>query len=133
MTGERLAPPYLIHTNRELGLMLGGAKPLANFADAEGRYPQNMVRYLRMFDQHVATGRFIRRDNLEPFPGRKDLCLHRILFSLPDEEWRIDAMIELMRSNVWTAAQERREGELLGYEGWMNDWWVERRYLTGAS
>jgi len=91
-----------------------------------------MLRYLLMFDRHIATGRFVRHDAFEAFPGRHNLRLHRILFALPGEEWRIDAMIELLRSKVWTAAEERREGELLGYEGWMNDWWIARRYPTGA-
>jgi hypothetical protein len=54
--------PYLIHTNRELGLMLKGTKPLAMFADGEDYFPEAVLRYLRMFDRHVESGRFTRRD-----------------------------------------------------------------------
>jgi hypothetical protein len=51
--------PYLLHTNRELGLMLRGIKPLAYFADVAGREPDYLARYWRMFDrrcQRVSTG-----------------------------------------------------------------------------
>ena len=108
--------------------MLRGEKPLAHFADAEGGYPLSMLRYLRMFDRHVAAGQILRRDSFDQFPGRPDLRLHRILYALPGEEWRMEAMIELMRSPVWSATEERREGELLGYADWMNDWWIRQRY-----
>jgi hypothetical protein len=32
--------PYLVHTNRELGLMLRGYKPLAYFMDVIGQEPE---------------------------------------------------------------------------------------------
>lgn len=46
--------PYLDHTNRELGLMLRGTKPLAYFMDIVGHEPDICIRYWRMFDRHVA-------------------------------------------------------------------------------
>ena len=113
--------------------MLRGEKPLASFADAEGGYPLSMLRYLRMFDRHVAAGQILRRDSFDQFPGRPDLRLHRILYALPGEEWRMEAMIELMRSPVWGATEERREGELLGYADWMNDWWIGQRYPVAPT
>ena len=69
--------PYLVHTNRELGLMLAGEKPMASFVDGRGCFPEVVERYLRLFDRHVA---------------------------------------------------ERRQGELLGYADWMNDYWLEFIY-----
>jgi hypothetical protein len=117
--------PYTLHTNRELGLMLTGKKPLACFADAKGRFPEVVWRYLRLFDRHVATGRYVRRDHFSPPNERHDFALHRIMFALPEEEWRIDAMIELKACPEWTLDHERREGELLGYEDWMNDHFLD--------
>ncbi|MGL4312487.1 MAG: hypothetical protein ACRCSO_00725 [Sphingomonas sp.] len=118
--------PYLIHTNRELGLMLSGRKPMASFADVKGRFPECVIRYLRLFDRHVAVGRLARLDR---YSSRNDsrgtYTLHRIMFALPGEEWRMHALIDLWENNgPWTVQSERREGELLGYEDWMNDYWI---------
>lgn len=44
--------------------MLKGTKPLAKFADGEGRFPDVVLRYFRMFDRHVESGRFVRRDEI---------------------------------------------------------------------
>jgi hypothetical protein len=118
MSAER---PYIVHTNRELGLMLKGTKPLAMFYDAEGFWPDAVLRYLRLFDKHVASGRFIRRDHFAPPSIDFNYTLHRVFFALPREEWRIDEMIQLKQSHSWSSEHERREGELLGYEEWMND------------
>jgi hypothetical protein len=119
--------PYQVHTNRELRLMLAGKKPLAVFADGQGCFPDNLVRYLRHFDRHVQSGRLVRRDHITPPSGDRTFAVHTILFSLPGEEWRIDEMIKLrLGSDTWSAAHERREGELLGYEDWMNDIWAAR-------
>lgn len=118
--------PYLVHTNRELGLMLAGKKPLACFADGEDCYPDVVSRYLRLFDRHVAAARFFRRDHYSEAGWGQ--C-HRIFFALPNEEWRIDEMIELRLSiHPWSADMERREGELLGYADWMNDYWLSHVY-----
>lgn len=120
--------PYLVHTNRELGLMLAGAKPLACFADGKDCYPDVVSRYLRLFDRHVGTGRIIRRDHYSDANWGR--C-HRILFALPNEEWRIEAMLELILSkDQWTADKERRQGELLGYDNWMNDYWLTFIYRS---
>lgn len=121
--------PYQLHTNRELGLMLKGSKPLAVFVDGKDRFPDVVMRYLRLFDRHVAAGRFIRRDHFEPPILGMSHISHRILFALPEEEWRIDAMIELKASERWGIEQERREGELLGYSDWMNDHFLGLAYL----
>ncbi len=123
--------PYQVHTNRELGLMLAGKKPLAVFADAEDQFADCLIRYLRHFDRHVLSGRLVRRDHVTPPSNDRPYALRAIFFALPGEEWRIDEMIKL-RSNLhadsgWSATHERREGELLGYEDWMNDYWASVR------
>jgi hypothetical protein len=121
--------PYLVHTNRELGLMLAGTKPLAYFVDGKGCFPDVVLRYLRLFDRHVAEGRIIRFDHFSDAWGRKHYVAHRILFALPGEEWRLRAMVDLMLSDApWSQDLERRQGELLGYEDWMNDYWLTSVY-----
>ena len=109
--------------------MLRGEKPLAEFSDTRDRFPDEVERYIRLFDRHVASGRFLRRDHFLPIPEQSRAewgeSFQTIYFALPDEVWRIDAMIEL-RAHVgrWKEAQERREGYLLGYEDWQNDVWI---------
>lgn len=129
----RLPLPYQIHTNRELGMMLRGEKPLAVFSDGYGCFPDVVERYLRWFDQHVERGRLLRLDYVEILsrpPGIRRL--HVIMYSLPDEAWRFDAMIELRaQMSQWSADDERQEGELLGYSDWENDRYAE--YLAARS
>lgn len=121
--------PYTLHTNRELGLMLAGRKPLAVFADGPDHFPAAVVRYLKLFDRHVSDGRIVRRDQFSQLVGTsRTFALHRIFFALPAEEWRIDAMIELKNSATWSREHERREGELLGYDDWMNDHFLSLFY-----
>tara|TARA_B100000678_G_C18211512_1_gene503547 strand:+ start:994 stop:1362 length:369 start_codon:yes stop_codon:yes gene_type:complete len=119
----------MIHTNREFGLMMAGRKPMAVFVDGKDRFPEVVARYIRLFDRHVARGRVCRRDHFAEIEGPRSYCQHRIFFALPGEEWRVDAYIALLDGDGrWTADHERRQGELLGYEGWMNDYWIENVY-----
>ena len=127
--------PYLVHTNRELGLMLRGTKPLAFFLDIVGREPDICIRYWRMFDRHVAEGRLIRRELIEAVPDLPELRYRRLFYALPGHEWRIDAMLMLLDEPIpshrhgspWSDDRERRFGELLGYEEWQNDYWLTHR------
>jgi hypothetical protein len=113
---------YEIHTNRELGMMLRGVKPLAEFADAYGRFPDAVVRYLQMFDRHVVLGRFVRRDYVDL---KHSTAIHVILFATPAEEWRIDAMLDLRQHlGDWNIERERTQGTLLGYTDRQNDAWI---------
>ena len=48
--------------------MLRAIKPLAYFMEFVGREPDCLVRYLRLFDRHVAAGRLIKREVTEAFP-----------------------------------------------------------------
>jgi len=112
--------PYRIHTNRELGMMLRGEKPLAVFCDGYEWFPDAVLRYLRLFDRHAAAGTLVKREYVLPdYTRRPDLKgWHTILYALPGEEWRIDAMIALRLSllECWAPGKEREEGRLLGYE-----------------
>lgn len=117
--------PYLVHTNRELGLMLRGIKPLSYFMEAVGYEPDLCIRYWRMFDRHVAAGRLTRREVIEPAPDLPQLQYRKLLYSLPGHEWRIEAMLLLVKEpRAWSDDCERRFGELLGYEDWQNDYWL---------
>jgi hypothetical protein len=126
MLPERLRNlPYLVHTNRELGLMLRGVKPLAFFLEIRGREPECLIRYWRMFDRHLTAGRLIKREFIEPAPQLPHLESRTVFYAIPGEEWRVDAMRELLRqSGEWSPERERRFGELLGYEHWQNDFWL---------
>ena len=120
---------YLVHTNRELGLMLRGIKPLAVFSAWDGEFVDSVRRYLRMFDRYVEAGIFLRRDHVEVYSKGN---AHVVLFARLDQAWRIDEMIALRRDlTVWNAEHERTEGELLGYEDWQNDIWIAERFGRG--
>ena len=124
--------PYLIHTNFELPLMLEGRKPLAVFQDG---YPSEWFdEFLAPFAPFVASGQIICRTVDTPVPDlkqrRPDLeGLRDVYFSLPGEEWRIDAYIDEITNGTgdWNDDLERLQGSLLGYEDWQNDWWIEQR------
>ena len=121
--------PYLVHTNRELGLMLAGKKPLSYFAYLRGTEPRCILRYFRMFDRHVEKGRFIKKIATRNMAVPKLPYQHfdQTLFALPGEAWRIDAMVALLAERGrWSHDRERRFGSLLGYEDWQNDLWLSR-------
>jgi hypothetical protein len=119
-----------VHTNSELGLMLKGIKPLAVFADAYQAFPECVVRYLRCFDRQVDQGHLRKSEFVEPLslPHLPHVRgIHQIYYTLPGHEWRVDAMLELMaREGPWSAAREREQGHLLGYEDWQNDVWAKQ-------
>src|SRR4051794_12908134 len=123
LTKERLG--YQIHTNRELGMMLRGEKPLAVFSDVEGFFPAEVVRYLRMFDRHVEAGRFVKREHRSTFKvSGEERVLLTVLYALPSQTARIDEMLSLRQSTRWTVECERKEGTLLGYTEKQNDMWI---------
>lgn len=128
------ALPYLVHTNRELGLMLRGVKPMAMFFGILGREPECVLRYLRLFDHHVDAGRFERQTLDEPVPLSPDWQSRRIFYTLPGEAWRVAAMLELIvHYGRWTNEHERSFGTLLGYEDLQNDIWLERHPVGGLA
>ena len=107
--------------------MLRGIKPMAMFSDIDGQEPDCVMRYHRMFERHVLDGLFYRRIVDMEVPGRSDLQLRRVFYTLPGEDWRVEAMLELIEHyGNWTNEHERRFGSLLGYEDWQNDIWLER-------
>jgi hypothetical protein len=111
---------YDSHTDHELELMLAGKKPLAAFSDDDP--PE--------FEPHVASGRIIRREHVTVPTDGKAVTERRpggvpwVFYALPGHEWRIEAMILLLKTaevTGWNEGFERMEGSLLGYEDWEND------------
>lgn len=121
--------PYRVHTNRELALMLQGLKPFALFYHG---LDENL-REEGFFEPYVASGKFVKREysivlRLQERGYPQDVPIRYVLYSLPHEEWRIDAFIALQLATDkerWSMACERLEGMLLGYENWQNDIHIE--------
>ena len=108
--------------------MLRGTKPLAYFSSIVGDDPECLVRYWRLFDKYVVSGRLIKREVIKPISQGHRVETRSVLYALAGEEWRIDAMLELLsQPGAWTPEKERRFGELLGYLDWQNDYWLQRR------
>ncbi|QNA89482.1 hypothetical protein G4G28_15225 [Massilia sp. Dwa41.01b] len=93
--------PYLVHTGRELELMVAGRKPLVVFCDA---YPAEACEEIipeQAFAPYLATGKLDKREFVElldrPAPASyRQLKGYRcVLYSTPEENWRIDAYIEM--------------------------------------
>lgn len=123
--------PYVVHTNLELGLMLRGTKPLAMLVEEYERTPDCLRRYLRMFDRHAESGRFVKGEHPVAASGNR---FRYIFYALPKEAWRIERMIRLKElPGAWSAEREREEGHLLGYESWMSDIWIDRHAMKTPS
>ena len=133
--------PYLSHTNFELFLMLEGRKPFAQFQDV---YPGDWLDvWLKPFEPHVAAGRLVQRVIDEPFEkpirlpnGGTALGSRRVCFTLPGQEWRIDAYLLLWKiaaKTRWNDTLETLEGCLYGYEDWQIDWWLTERRRERAE
>jgi hypothetical protein len=124
------------HGGRELELMLAGRKPLAMFYELvpmdAGLVPDEE------FAPHVAAGRIVMREVFEPVAGlpegTKDARLRRVLYALPGETWRIDAMILLCQvyrqQGGWDVGLERLTGKLLGYDDQQIETWIRDVVLS---
>ena len=133
---------YRIHAERELALMLSGTKPLAAFSDEHPSLHGLCVIPEREFGPHVAAGRIIKREHIEP-PGPDSpvvkgqrIGIRRVLYALSGEQWRIDAYLLLWKTANKSGRNEgfeRLEGTLLGYEGWENDYHIEHFFRKGKK
>lgn len=131
---DRLSPPYLVHTNYELVLMIEGRKPLARM---DWEYPPHGFPGEDQFDRHVASGLLHKEVELVPFAdpirskGHVFEGYRTVYYTLKGEEWRIPAwklVAEAARKVGWNDSFEQLEGMLLGYEEWQNDWWAAERH-----
>jgi hypothetical protein len=110
------------HEGIELELMLAMRKPLAMFVEVHpietGIIPEEV------FAPYVASGQVVMREVFEPTPivpgYGGPLLKRRVLYALPEEVWRINAMVLLCQvyaaQGGWDIGLERMTGKLLGYE-----------------
>lgn len=134
--------PYKVHTGRELGLMLGGIKPLAYFTAQYPPAPDVEEIPESLFDPYVENGRFVKREyvmlagSCGPAMQSAGLRMRIVMYALPHQEWRINAMILLMDTVAkagWSEGFERMQGSLLGYEDWENDIFIEKIYQPATK
>jgi len=117
--------PYLLHTGRELSLMLSGVKPMAYFVYFEGEEFRDPVD--EAFDRHVSSRAIIHSEHCLILGGAVKRKAVYTIYTLPGEEWRADALMQLRKSaseSGWSEERVRLEGTLLGYEDWQNDVYV---------
>ena len=134
--------PYKIHTGRELALMLKGSKPLAYFSDTFPSASDVEVIPEKLFDPYVKQGRFVKRahaisaDDCGPELQRLGRGMRILMYALPNQRWRIDAMILLLHTAAkcgWSEGFERIQGSLLGYEDLQNDIYIEKIYRPACE
>lgn len=115
------------HTNRELELMLAGAKPFAAFL-LDGGLTEEQALNGQPFADYVASGRIVRLETAISAIGIDGQPMRRLCFALPGEEWRFERYCMLMdsRSEGWSHEKERQEGTLLGYSDAENDAHIAR-------
>ena len=115
-------PPFVgPHEGRELDLMLARSKPLAMFV--EPVEPEFEYFPEEAFDELVSQGKLKKRVGFEKKiePNGKEGEIRRILYSLPGEEWRIEAILLTQRlydslTPGWRPDLDRVIGILLGYD-----------------
>ena len=103
--------------------MLASTKPLAMFGYIDGSEVEVVLRYLKRCDRYAAAGRFAKHETVRPLHQLNGTLYRQIFYTLPNEEWRIDAMLELLAlPGAWSNEQDRRYGTILGYEDWQDVW-----------
>jgi hypothetical protein len=101
--------------------MLAGDKPLAMFTEYA---TDSSVIPEKIFAQYIENGTIVMREIFELVKNCSDphdeLHVRRVLYALPDEAWRLDAMLLLCeiyrKQGGWDEGLERMTGRLLGYE-----------------
>ena len=94
--------------------MLAGLKPLSIFSFTEGHEVDCVLRYLRLFDRHVAGSRIAKREIITPLPQLQNAMHHRLFYTLPGQDWRVDAMLDLLDLPApWSQEREPIYGALL--------------------
>ena len=110
------------HEGLELELMVNGSKPLSVFA-VECQ-DENWIEFPEdKFDEQVALGKFKKHEILKQMvlPGVAQAIQTRVvLYSLPEQEWRIQAFLFLEKlyeslGPGYRPDLERAIGNLLGY------------------
>lgn len=126
--------PYLLHTNRELEMMLAGAKPLAMFAhERVDGFEKSDALANQDFATHVANGTL--SEHLRTFeakgPGGTRLNIDYYFYAREGEAWRVEAfslLLELLYRGAWCPQLEWLSGKLLGYTDEQNRHHLSRTY-----
>ena len=125
--------PYIIHTGREIELMLSCKKPMAAFCEVlEFSFDESIIPE-QAFAPHVSDGSIVKTEVIIGSPPKQ---LRRVLFALPGEEWRMRAyllMWEVAGKSGWNESLERMEGRLLGYADWQCDFHIQLRTQMQSS
>jgi hypothetical protein len=126
--------PYVLHTNRELEMMLAGAKPFAAFSHEQvDGFEKSDALANQDFDTHVSNGTL--SEYVRTFQGRQPdggpLTVHYYLYAVSGEEWRVEAyslLLELLHCGAWCPQLEWLQGKLLGYTDEQNLYHISRTY-----
>ena len=109
------------HEGRELELMKAGAKPLSMFVEQSP--PESESFPEQDFDALVSEGKLVKHvcTNVTKDPAGTDTKIRRVLYALPQEVWRIKALLLVQSlydslSPGWRPDLDRVIGLLLGYE-----------------
>jgi hypothetical protein len=110
--------PYLVHTGRELDLMLKGIKPLAVFNDVFENDTNMEFKGETKFRSLVKSGVFMDAEYSYPDRETPGYTVRYKLYALKSEVWRIPAYILLVKTvekTGWNSSLEYYQGRLLGY------------------
>ncbi|WP_067064971.1 hypothetical protein [Roseateles chitosanitabidus] len=120
--------PYVVHTNRELALILAGEKPLAVFHEVFPTDPADSFIPDEYFAPYVESQGLVRREHVQ---RSRHGAIRYVLYATAGQQWRMDAyvlMLTVAAKEGWNPGFERMEGALLGYEDWQNDVYMEMMY-----
>ena len=126
--------PYPLHTNRELEMMLAGAKPFAAFAhERVDGFEKSDALADQDFETYVANGTL--SEHVRTFErGRPDgtaLNIDYYFYAVDGEAWRVEAyslLLELLHRGAWCSHLEWLQGRLLGYTDEQNRYHLSRTY-----
>ncbi|MBC8267496.1 MAG: hypothetical protein H8E36_01990 [Rhodospirillaceae bacterium] len=115
---ENIPPGIGPHEGKELELMLAGEKPVAMFSDV---IPPSFELPEQDFAPYVADGKLIMRDIVVTASQTGSHDMRFLFYALPEEQWRIERLIEIHRAihqhdEPSTHELETEIGQLLGYK-----------------
>ena len=133
--------PYIIHTGRELELMLEGSKPLAVFSVdnivGDEKFTLDMVQSGQEFSHYVEAGKLnLDQERIDIRVGEASAVLDYYAYTLPNERWRAQAYFMLIRQlhrDGWCKNLERLSGSLLGYSDEENDYHISQTNIPNCK
>lgn len=126
--------PHALHTNRELAMMLAGAKPLAVFAHEKvDGFEKSDALANQDFAPLVADGTLSEQVKTRTIslPSGATVDIDYWFYTLKGEEWRVEAywlLIDFLHHRRWCPQFEWLQGKLLGYTDQENTHHLLRTY-----